>query len=666
MILDSVTLENFGLYAGRQEIALTPPSTDRPVVLFGGMNGGGKTTLLDALQLGLFGPHARTSNRGRLGYSEYLSRCIHGHGNQNAASVTLRFRHRIEGNEDRYTLKRSWKRVNGKCAEEFDVLKNDRLAPDLAENWPSQVDVLMPLNIAHLFLFDGEQIERYASPSESATLVGTAIQNLLGLDVVEQLDKDIRVLERRKRMELSDDISRSRIEEAQAEQQALRDRIVATKQDRAALRTHKIEKRTRDLNTVEEEFRSIGGDLYERRKDMEAALSDAEEALDARSDSLREQASGVLPLLLVSDLLKSAARRDMEDVETVKARQVHELLADRDATVLKHLKTKGVETAPLALARKFLDKDRARHRKRASRETSLDLAQEARDALTALIHGGLDEARNSTSKGLALHQDARSELNRMRSIQNSIPAKDAVLEVMQRRDELKKELAALESKDAGLAREIELLEREWEQGERGLETLLEANVKGRERHDDRIRIIRCAANVRDTLGEFQAATIKRHVSRIERLVLECYQHLLRKSSLVTRLSINPESFAVSLFGRNGEGLPAGSLSAGERQLLAIALLWGLAKSSGRPLPTAIDTPIGRLDTDHRRHFVEYYVPFASHQTLLFSTNEEIVGEYLERLSPFIGRCYFLDHDDGKGCTHVRPGYFSGEHASHAN
>ena len=216
MILDSVTLDNFGLYAGRQEIDLTPPSADRPVVLFGGLNGGGKTTLLDALQLGLFGPHAKTSNRGRLSYAEYLSRCIHGHEGQDAASVTLRFRHTIEGNEDRYTLKRSWKRINGTCAERFDVLKNDRLASDLADNWPSQVDVLMPLNIAHLFLFDGEQIERYASPSESATLVGTAIQNLLGLDVVDQLDKDIRVLERRKKMELADDVSRSRFEEARS------------------------------------------------------------------------------------------------------------------------------------------------------------------------------------------------------------------------------------------------------------------------------------------------------------------------------------------------------------------------------------------------------------------------------------------------------------------
>ena len=51
MILDQVTLRNFGLYAGSQTVTLTPPSQDKPIILIGGLNGGGKTTFLDALQL---------------------------------------------------------------------------------------------------------------------------------------------------------------------------------------------------------------------------------------------------------------------------------------------------------------------------------------------------------------------------------------------------------------------------------------------------------------------------------------------------------------------------------------------------------------------------------------------------------------------------------------
>jgi DNA sulfur modification protein DndD len=52
-------------------------------------------------------------------------------------------------------------------------------------------------------------------------------------------------------------------------------------------------------------------------------------------------------------------------------------------------------------------------------------------------------------------------------------------------------------------------------------------------------------------------------------------------------------------------------------------LRGLAKASGRPLPTIIDTPLGRLDSTRRRHLLERYFPVASHQVILLSTDEEI-------------------------------------------
>jgi len=84
----------------------------------------------------------------------------------------------------------------------------------------------------------------------------------------------------------------------------------------------------------------------------------------------------------------------------------------------------------------------------------------------------------------------------------------------------------------------------------------------------------------------------------------------------------------------------------------------LMRASGRPLPTAIDTPLGRLDASHRAHLVERYFPYASHQVLLFSTDEEINSTYYEKLKPYVGRTYMLDYDDNTGSTQIKKGYFN--------
>jgi len=183
-------------------------------------------------------------------------------------------------------------------------------------------------------------------------------------------------------------------------------------------------------------------------------------------------------------------------------------------------------------------------------------------------------------------------------------------------------------------------------------------MENRFAEDDRQRMLKHSRRVRETLGRFRIRVVRRHTARMEALMLESFRMLLRKTELVTGLTINPETFEVTLTGRDGKMLPFDRLSAGERQLLATSLLWGLARASGRPVPTIIDTPLGRLDSSHRQHLVERYFPCASHQVLLLSTDEEIVGPYYEVLKPFITRTYLLDHDEEFGQTRLRPGYFS--------
>ena len=169
-----------------------------------------------------------------------------------------------------------------------------------------------------------------------------------------------------------------------------------------------------------------------------------------------------------------------------------------------------------------------------------------------------------------------------------------------------------------------------------------------------------ARRAQETLRVFRDRVVEQHLSRIQANVEESFRHLLRKQTLVASLRIDHRTYELELRDADGAVLAPARLSAGERQLLAVSLLWGLAKASRRPLPAVIDTPLGRLDSSHRRHLVERYFPSASHQVLLLSTDEEIRGEYLEALRPAVGRSYLVQYDEAARSSTVTQGYFTPE------
>lgn len=663
MIFDEIILHDFGLYQGEQRIELTPPEPGKPIVLIGGLNGGGKTTFLDALQLVLFGAHAKCSNRGSLAYSEYLSRCIHRRPGTTEAGIEMAFRHTVEGTEEHYHLRRFWKVTGNGCKERFEVFKNGHAEPTLADNWATQVEEFFPANIAHLFLFDGEQVEAYASQSDSSALIGAAIQNLLGLDMVDQLEKDLLVYERRKRSEEKDAPRHTEITSAQDKVRDLRRRVDALKQERASLQTHRIDKQRRALRKAEDRYRKIGGALYDQKDAIEKKWADAVQAVQDGEVALRDFAGGAAPLILARVLLESAELRDRHEEECRRSRDLADALVDRDKAILKHLRGRKAEKQVLDALKDFFESDRAKRAELGKKDTVLDITSEVRSDLHSLLRGDLEQIAADAGNHLSRQNHRRRDEEQTRVEYESIPSSDTVEDVAKERDELRSDIAELEAMYAAMGQDIERQQRELERQEQSLARLLEADAKDQGRRDDRSRILRHSGKVRGTLEAFRHAVIARHVRRIEQLVLESYKQLLRKGGLVTRLSIDPEDYALTLFGRDDEPLSAERLSAGERQLLAIALLWGLAKASGRPLPTAIDTPLGRLDSVHRMHLVERYLPYASHQILLLSTDEEIAGDYHERLRPWIGHTYQLTYDDKTGATRIATGYLPSKEAA---
>ena len=150
-----------------------------------------------------------------------------------------------------------------------------------------------------------------------------------------------------------------------------------------------------------------------------------------------------------------------------------------------------------------------------------------------------------------------------------------------------------------------------------------------------------------------------NISLIEVAILEKLNILLGKENLITDLRVNPETLELKVSTGNEIDFSVDRLSAGERQILAVATLWGLSSVAGHPLPLVIDTPLGRLDSEHRKRLVENYFPNASAQVIILSTDEEIVEELHQLLEESISLEYIIEYNDETSSSAIRPGYFVG-------
>ena len=363
-------------------------------------------------------------------------------------------------------------------------------------------------------------------------------------------------------------------------------------------------------------------------------------------------------------LLGSAVSAATNERISKREAMVLDALAERDTSTLAFLREHDASGEVLSLVESFLADDRAAREGLAEPEAHLGaLPDDVPAKLEALLENILPEASAAARATLHRHGLNRDGGASVEEKLAHVPDEDLITPFIDRRERLDAELAALERLNERNSIKVESAVSEIERLEKTLADLQEADAKARLGRHEKSRIVSHSVKARNTLKEFRRRVIARNVEQIEHVVLESFQQLLRKTSLVSRIAIDPETFALSLFAPDGGQLDPRRLSAGERQLLAVATLWGLGKASGRALPTAIDTPLGRLDGTHREHLVERYFPNASHQVLLLSTDEEITQSHLRTLEPWIGHRYRLDYDDSTGSTTVSKGYFELEDAA---
>lgn len=656
MIFDSLKLQNFGVYQGTQIVQLTPEA-GKPIILFGGMNGGGKTTMLDAIQLALYGPRARISNRGPIAYKDYLREAMNRSAPDGATSgVTLEFRRFVDGVYQSFRITRSWKLGEKGVEEQMEVIQNGAFNPEITTHWDETIDAYLPSSIAHLFFFDGEQIMDLAEPEHASEILRTAIYSLLGLDLVERLESDLKVFERRKRAEELDETAAAELAHLRAQIEKLDSEHALLTRDEGAL-SNQLTRLNKEIAQRELHFRAEGGGLYDQRAEIDRGLESLRYEKARAEGALRDLVGGILPLAMLRPQISALRQLADKEADFERAQTLVSLLDRRDNEVLAKINESGLSGEALACLSEILAEDRSRREAAADGTLFLKASRDFRTQVEFVENTVLTTATQHlvelTEMVTTLDEQilrVERDLERVPSTERIDAIKAEMAEVRAERDLIVAESITLQSRQAALAKARQSLMVRLDRND-------QAELDYLSSKDDKARFLRHSAKVRETLAELRACVVCQHVERMQGLILDAFRQLLRKPDLISDVGIDPDTFNIVLKDANRRALPVSRLSAGERQLLATALLWGLAKASGRPIPTMIDTPLGRLDSTHRMHLASRYFSSASHQVLLLSTDEELVGDYLSAIAPFVTRSYMLRHDDRSGVTRIELGYF---------
>ncbi len=658
MIFTELVLENFGPYRGKQRINLRPESDDynSPIILVGGMNGGGKTTLMDGIRLALYGNRAQCSTRGNLSYADFLIQSINQQTPPNEQTrLELSFEHVV--NEEYINLKivRYWTKNLKDGKDNLGILDGDWPDQGLANTWDEYVENILPLGISNLFLFDGEQVKELAEEELPTAPVVEAIKSLLGLELADRLAVDLDVFFLRKQKELADDLQRKGLEEIETQLVQFQEEKKIISQQ-LSIAQNEFKQAQNKFKQVSTNFRKEGGKIAAERHHLQIKINQCNEQIEQLKLELIDLAGESLPLLLVSDYLEKIQVQAVKEVKHKQAKIAHGLIQEREVKLLNFLQNLSLDSLILDKVQNFLDQEnKALYKQIESTSIYLGVNQKHLDKLNNLLEYLLPSQEKKFREILEKINNLEQDLETNEKQLAIAASPEAYEQLDQDLKTVQQHLVKCQTNYENKQQQFNLIEKKIIELKKQLEQYSEQALES----ENSQHLFHSINKVKNTLQLFKQKLTLRKLNKLESEVTECFRYLLHKSNLVHRVVINAENFELSLYDSQGIFVPKNRLSAGEKQLLAIALLWGLARVSGKNLPIAIDTPLGRLDSSHRNNLVRRYFPTASHQVILLSTDTEIAKKEVQQLreQKAIAREYLLEYNPELNQTQIKEGYF---------
>jgi DNA sulfur modification protein DndD len=554
MILRSIEIENFGLYAGRQVLDLVPRrqgGTDKPVVLFGGRNGAGKTTLLEAVRLALYGRRALGHRVGQSEYEEHLRSRMHiGSGGRltGAASVGLEFDYTEGGVSQRYRVIRRWTAKGTKAVETLILEKDGRPVESVPrEEWHHFLQELIPPGVSQLFFFDGEKIAEIARDDVDEGLA-EAVRGLLGIELVGRLRTDLGLFLAR-RGKRDDSASAAKLEEVVRDEARLDDRIADARELVAEL-TSRRTGQARAAANIRARFTAEGGDAANQRATLEALRDETRHQLARREAELRELANGLLPFTMapklvtrISEALAKAPSGSNAEANALRDRLRAWRLRDEPARSAAwrdiHWRDLDLFLTNDAIAPLVQDDDPLAELEVGERSSLLARLREVRGATTPKAQLLASELDRLTGR----LRDVEANLVRASGGDAGIVLDEMVLAEQQ--------VGAIEAELRARTEELRQLEYRGSTLRRDRERILKSQVEA-EAVEGRAAL---AGRVGQALQQYEERLLQTKLAQLQVEFVSRFNHLARKEGFVADVRINSSTFETTLIDPYGHEIP---------------------------------------------------------------------------------------------------------------
>ena len=709
MQITKLVLDNFSSYEGKTVFDFNVKK-NQPIILVGGLNGAGKTSIFTAIKIALYGSLAF----GYTGNNSFYTKKIRGFINDKAfqtqpfsSGISIEIELEKERETKHYAITRNWQIINSKIEEDYSIYEENRLLEE-AERiiFESYILTIIPIELFEFFLFDGEEVGKIFSSDNYSKYLKNALLTMCGIDDLEILQHFCKNYNGRIESEEEKELD-NRYKNL-LNQIAETDKALSTCETTLANNEQEIATQNILIEQREAEFIRSGGLSPEKVKKLEENEIKYDKKREQIAREIKSFFEDLLPFYIMRDMIP----RLRQQINYEEKASIHEYITHMiskefiSSIVSKNVKDSGVSEALYdAIIKKFEVTNGAFDEmifdlSKTDMGQILHLADTVTMVDTEILTNKIKERDQLVKKITAIRQKLKNSLSaedakrytdeianakhRIELIElESVQKQNEKKELESKKQKLNSELSSLKdmirasTQDRhvlALSNSISqmmdrLINSSMVSIRQQLSQKIIENLRQIYRKENLISIIEISDNFRFDLFQTQMFTINELKSLIANIGSRDFFKLIGQDStrkLCQFFSLENvdviEEAIISCNDNNGtielnKRIDLNTLSKGERQIFILALYWAIIQISGKHIPFVIDTPYARIDASHREEISSKFFPNISSQVIILSTDEEITKEYYRIIKPYISKEYLLQNNQSENKTTVTNGYF---------